>query len=381
MNGSLQKKGKIYYAVVSVKDISGEFKTKWISTKCNKKNDALKMLNDILYKMENEQYVYTNKMLFSDFMDYWLNNVIKNQIEQTTFEGYTFAIKNHIIPYFNIQNIKLQDLKTLHFQNYFNEKYESGRKDGKGGLSANMLKKHYANMKKALDYAVKVNLINKNPIINVSMPKIKKFTGKTLKIEELEKLIECVKGTNIESAVFLTINYGFRRGEVLGLRWQDIDFNNDYLTVQNTRVRVKTDIEKKPKTESSMRTLPLIEKVSIYLKKLKQQQIEDKKLFGNCYNDNDYICKYNDGTPLNISLYNRVFKKILIQNNIPLIRIHDLRHCTASFLLKNGISMKEIQVWLGHSNISTTMDIYAHVDYEMKKEAGNAINNMFKKDN
>jgi len=377
MNGSLQKKGKVYYAVVSRKDINGKFKTTWISTKSEKKNEALKALNEILYKMEHEEYVDTNNILFADYMEYWLNNVIKNQVETSTLEGYSYNLSTHILPYFRSRNIKLQDLKPMHLQNYFNEKYENGRVNGKGGLSANLLSKHYANMKKALDYAVNNKILNSNPIVNITLPKKAKFTGSILKIEKLEKLLECVKGTIIENAVTLTAYYGFRRGEILGLRWQDIDFDENTLTIQNTRVRVKNEIEKSPKTESSKRTLPLIQNISDYLKLLKAKQLDDSKLFGDCYKVNDYICKYQDETPLNICYYDHIFKKILIQNKLPVIRIHDLRHCTASFLLKQGVSMKEIQVWLGHSDISTTMNIYAHVDFEMKREAASKINNMF----
>ena len=189
---------------------------------------------------------------------------------------------------------------------------------------------------------------------HVTIPKIKKHDAKYYTVEQLEQLLKVTKGSNIESAVFLTVHYGFRRGEALGLRWSDIDFKEGTLKVSNTRTRVAKNIEKKPKSESSIRTLPLIPSVIEYLKALKEQQEEDKNIFGNCYNDNDYVCRYLDGTPVNVNTLNHVFKRTLEENNMLHIRFHDLRHSTASYLIKNGLSLKEIQVWLGHSNISNT---------------------------
>lgn len=150
--------------------------------------------------------------------------------------------------------------------------FKHGRRNGNGGLSATLLKKHYANIKKALDYAVQVEYIKTNPIVNVAMPKAKKFVGQSLTAEEVEKLLRGAKGTVLESLIVLTINYGLRRGEALGLRWQDIDFASKSLCICNTRIKMKTKIEKPPKTESSFRTLPLIPHVEDYLISLRKQQ-------------------------------------------------------------------------------------------------------------
>jgi len=376
LNGSLQKKGNVYYAVVSTKDGYGNYKPKWISTKCQKKRDAQKELNRILNELENGDYINKNNILFADYLEYWLNNIIINEVEKSTWESYTYNINNHILPYFKEKSLKLQDIGTIHMQNYFNEKYANGRKDGKGGLSANLLKKHHANMKKALDYAIKIGYIRTNPISFVAMPKKKKFVGKILTVDEVERLLHGAKGSHLESLIMLTVNYGLRRGEVLGLRWQDIDFEAKSLTICNTRIKMKEKIEKQPKNESSLRTLPLIPHIETYLRNLKRQQAADNELMGNCYIASDYVCRCKDGTPINIDSCNHAFKTILRKNELPDIRLHDLRHCTASILLKNGASMKDIQIWLGHSDIGTTMNIYAHVDFEMKKTTANLMGSM-----
>lgn len=196
-------------------------------------------------------------------------------------------------------------------------------------------------------------------------------------VEQLEKLLELTKGTSIESVVFLTAHYGFRRGEVLGLRYSDIDFVEKTLTVRNTRTKVKSAVEKQPKSIASYRTLPLMPMVEKYLVDLKKKQEQDKILFGSEYQCNDYICKTANGAPININSLSHIFKRILEQNDMPHIRFHDIRHSVASYLLKNGVSLKEIQLWCGHSDISVTAMFYTHVDLEMKRNAGEKINALF----
>lgn len=371
MTGSLQKKGNVWYAVINQINERGERRQKWISTRKTRKPEAQVILTDILSKMDNGKYYDPVKILFSDFMIDWLDNIIKNEVEPTTWEGYNTNVKGHIEPYFKTKRITLSELKPIALQKYFNDKY-------KDGLSACYLKKHHANIKKALDFAVKMGILGNNPIEHVSLPKLKKYDSNYYTVVQLDKLIDITKGTIIESAVFLTIHYGFRRGEVLGLRWMDIDFDEGILRVRNTRTRVATDIEKMPKSESSIRTLPLMPNVVEYLKTLREQQENEKNEFGDCYKDSDYVCRYADGIPVNVNTINHSFKRILEVHKMPHIRFHDLRHSTASYLLKNGLSLKEIQIWLGHSDISITANLYTHVDAEMKRNTANKINELFK---
>ena len=381
MTGSLQIKNNTYYAVLNSKDEFGKRKLKWINTGIpsrGSKKEAEKALRSILKEWESKKTGSDlNKIRFCDFMVYWLNSIIKNQIEQTTFEGYQTVVERHIYPYFQDKPIYLQTVTTLHLQMYFNDKYQSGRLDGKGGLSARCLLKHYANMKKALDYAVKMRYIDVNPIMNVELPKVQRYIPDYYDINEMEELLKVIVGTPIESVVYLTAHYGFRRGEVLGLRWKDVDFENDFIQVRNTRTGVCTEVEKTPKTDSSIRKLPLIPCVKTYLKQLKKQQAENRAVFGNTYVQSDYICVQKDGTPIHITTLNHQFQNLLRKKQMRVIRFHDLRHSTASYLLKLGVSLKEIQVWLGHSDISTTANFYTHVDLEMKQNAAKKIESCF----
>lgn len=378
MEGSLQKKGKYYYLVISTKGEDGKRKTEWINTKCEKKSDAEKVKRDIINRKENNTYVESKSITFCDFYNDWLDNYAKYNCEKTTYEGYRLIFDKHIYPYFKEKNILLQKLQPIDIQKYYDFKLKQGRSDGKGGLSANTVLKHHANIHKVLDYAVKMQLIVRNVSDAVNVPKKEKFIGKYYSAEQIEKLFECTKGTPIESAVFITAHYGLRRGEILGLKWNAVNFKEKTITIRETRVRYsKETITKGTKNSSSYRTLPLIESVGIYLKHLKKKQVEQKLLCGEEYNKGDFVCCWENGNPLDTAYLSRKFSEILKENKLPVIRFHDLRHSTASYLLKLGVSMKEISVWLGHSDISTTMNIYSHVDIEMKKNAANKINDLF----
>lgn len=380
MEGSLQKKGKYYYLVISIKGEDGKRKTEWINTKCEKKNEAEKVKRDILNKKENNTYVDSKNIMFVDFFRDWLNDYAKQNCEKTTYEGYELIFEKHIYPYFKEKNILLQKLQPLDIQKYYAYKLKDGRADGKGGLSPNTIIKHHANIHKVLDYAVKMQLIVRNVSEAVNIPKKEKFVGKFYTSDQIEKLLECTKNTPIEAAVYITAHYGLRRGEVLGLKWDAINFEEGTITICNNRVRYNGDtIDKLPKTNSSYRTLPLIDCISKYLKHLKKKQMEQKLLCGKEYNNSGYICCWEDGRVLDTAYVSRKFKEVVLSSKLPQIRFHDLRHSTASYLLKLGLSMKEISSWLGHGDISTTMNIYSHIDIEMKKNTAKKINDLFAK--
>lgn len=381
MQGTLKKRGQYWYAIVDLKNIEGKRKQKWINTKCEKKTDAEKALRAILAEIDNNTFVDTQKIYFTDFMEDWLKNVIKNKVEQTTWASYEINVGRHIIPFFkeNFRGLLLKDVQPLHLQKYYNSKYK-GNNSGNKGLSANSLTKHHANIKSALDYALRINLISYNPADRVELPKKEKFHSNYYTLEQIEKLLDACEGTEIESAVFITSYYGLRRGEICGLKWDAIDFNEKTITIKETRVKItKEVIIKKPKSESSLRTLPLIPEVEGHLKTLLSKQEENRKYYGDNYDDSGYVCCWSDGSPLGTDFLNHKFSKILKKNNLPHIRFHDLRHSTASYLIKNGVDLKNIQIWLGHADFSTTADIYSHIDMEMKQNTANKINDIFQK--
>ena len=161
---------------------------------------------------------------------------------------------------------------------------------------------------------------------------------------------------------------------MLGLRWRDVDFDADTISIRNTVVKVKTLIEdEKTKSRASNRTLYIIPETKDYLLGLQRRQDENRSLLGAAYNDNDHVCVWDNGDPFKPNYLSRRFGEILEKYGLPKIRFHELRHTAGSLLLNKGLSAKQIQEYLGHEQVSTTLDIYGHLSVEGKKEAAQAI--------
>lgn len=376
MTGSLQIKNDKYYAVLNFKDNDGKRRQKWISLDMEVKNNKRKAeqaLKKLAAEYETKKIDIIDKQSFSDFMGEWLK-VIKASVKITTYNSYEIHYQNHIKPYFDKLGITVTDLTPMHIQNYYNKKISEG-------LSASTVKRHHANIHKALDYALKMNIIPYNPADRITLPKREHYTGKFYDENQLKQLMEVCKGAPIESCVFLTINYGFRRSEVLGLKWSAVSFTENTITVNHTAVPNSGGVvyEDTTKTKASLRTLPLTDGVKDYLLRLKVHQENMEKKFGSCYHKSEYICRHDDGHEISPTYVTHTFAKILDKSDLPKIRFHDLRHSAASLLINSGFNLKEVQEWLGHSSIATTGNIYSHLQYASKLNMANRFNELLTK--
>lgn len=249
------------------------------------------------------------------------------------------------------------------------------------GLSGNTVKHYHANIRKALQYAMRTDIIPSNPADKVELPKIQKYNPSFYTSDEVKGLLSEVVGTKLEIPVMIDCFYGFRRSEVIGLKWSVIDFEKKTITINHTitQFKGKLIIRDKTKNNSSRRTLPLEPIVESFLLELKEKQKENKELCGNSYNQEwlEYICVDDCGNIIRPDYVTETFLKLLKKRNLKQIRFHDLRHSCASILLKNGANMKEIQAWIGHSTYNTTADIYAHLDTSSVINTGKVISNVF----
>ena len=314
------------------------------------------------------------QILFTDFLLEWLE-MMKNSVEVTTYASYAVCIKSRIVPYFEKFKLTVKNVTPKHIQDYY--QYEMNEK----GLSPNTVIHRHANIRKALQYAFKVGLITANPADRIERPKKNKFVGSVYSASELETLFAIVKSKKIELAVILGSFYGLRRSEIVGLKWSAVDFERKTLTIKHTVTEVSLDgktttVEKDcTKTKSSYRTLPLVAPFEELLHRLKGEQALHQKVCGKSYCKDylDYIYVNEIGQRIKPNYITQHFAIVLKNNGLKKIRFHDLRHSCASLLYANKVSLKEIQEWLGHSDISTTSNIYTHLDFSSKVASAEAI--------
>ena len=380
MTGSLQIKSGKYYAVLRING-----KQKWINLniddKKGNKRKAEQALNETIM-MYSENPSMVDKTGFDEYIFEWLKSV-RAQVDIVTYEGYRDCIVNHIAPYFKEKHLKLQDISINDIEDYYAYKAVSGRLDGKeGGLSQSTLKRHRILLSLTFKKAIRDGLLKYNPCEYAKMPKFtpKKPVAKFYTAEQCQELLTAVKGTPLYDMIYITILYGLRRSELLGLRWESVDMVNNIITINHTVVLQKVVVAKDDtKNKTSNRVYPIINEVKEIFMRLAREQEENKKLFGNCYSDSGYVFTKVDGTPYYPSYPTHELQKELKKHNLPHIRWHDLRHTTASLLILKGWQMKEISEWLGHADITTTMNIYGHIDLDHKRKLGETLSGMFEK--
>lgn len=381
--GHLQEKNGMFYVVLNYRDENGKRKTPWISTnlpvKGNKKR-AENFMMDVrrnfvppnVQRIEEREAMQKGDILFTDFLLKWLR-VAKSTVKLTTYASYEMMATRIIIPYFETLNIKLKELTAEDIQEFYSAQLER--------VSANTVIHYHAVIHRALKYAVKIKTIQSNPAVNVERPRKEKFIGSFYDKKEINTLFDIIQGHPLEVAIKLAAFYGLRREEIIGLKWNAIDFENSTLTIQHTVTECNLDgkhievASDTAKTDSSLRTMPLVTNFREMLLAKKEKQEHYRKLCGRSYCKEylDYIFVNEMGERWKPRYLSDGFKRILEQNGLRRIRFHDLRHTCASLLLANNVPMKKIQEWLGHSDFSTTANIYAHLDYQSKISSAEAM--------
>lgn len=380
--GHLQEKHGIYYIVLSYKDSAGKRHTPWFSTDLpvrNNKKRAEAMLLEMrksyvppMDEPEDEPKGEIDDLLFSDFLQQWLL-VAKSTIRLTTYASYAGLMKSSILPYFAEKGYLLKNLTARNLQDYYTIQLDR--------VSANTVIHYHAIIHRALKYAVKMDMITGNPADKVERPKKDKFVGSFFDSKEINKLFAQIEGDTLEVPIKIGAFYGLRRSEILGLKWDAIDFDNNTITIRHTVTACNLDgkhvevVGDTTKTKSSLRTLPLVPDFRELLLRKKAEQQRYRKLCGRSYCTQylDYICVNEMGQRLKPNTLSAGFKRMLKKAGLRDIRLHDLRHSCASLLLANGVPMKQIQEWLGHSDFSTTANIYAHLDYQSKVSSAEAM--------
>ena len=378
VSGHLEVKKGYYYIVLNYVDENGKRNRPWIPTGLPEKGNKRKaeaMLSKVRNSYEPPKVTeegLRSDMLFADYLEQWLE-VAKTRIAVATYSSYSNMVQSTIAPYFRKTKVKLCDLEASHIQTFYNEKLKV--------VKPNTVIHYHAVIHSALKYAVKTDMLSKNVADKVDRPKKNSFQPVFLSAEEMETLFRELKGSKLELPVMVAAFYGFRRGEVVGLKWDAIDFERGTISVNHTVTTVELDgrlmdwAQDSAKTKSSLRTLPLVGAFKDYSMQVKQAQEYNKAICGDCYNyDYDgYVFVDEMGNRMKPNYLTTEFPDFCEKHGLRRMRFHDLRHSCASLLLANGVPLKQIQEWLGHSDFSTTANIYAHLDYTSKLTSAQAM--------
>ena len=374
--GCLTVRNGYFYAVIKYKDRFGNWKQKRISTglkeRGNKKQAKLFLEKELEKFNELPQEIIErtppSKITFLEYLKGFIEDK-KGMVSPSTYSGYLHLYKT-LLSYFG-NNMKLKDVTYK----YILEFYEYLRTERH--LKNNSIKKYKEILSPAFRFAYRDNLIYKNPY--EFMPKLKreKIHRDYYNKEELEKLFEVTDETPLSLVVRVATYYGLRRSELIGLRWQSINFTRKTITVENKVVNIKKEVicSDVLKTLSSNRTLPLIPEIEEKLLKRKAEIENNKIIYRESYNTKyeDYVFVNDVGNLMLPDYITHHFRDLLKKNNLKHIRFHDLRHSCASLLVANKVPMKYVQEWLGHSSYNVTADTYSHLDFESKKESAYII--------
>jgi integrase len=307
-------------------------------------------------------------LTLGEYLDRWLSDAVRGTVRESTYSRDKYLVTNHVKP--SIGRVKLKNLNALHLQSLYRERLDSG-------LSGSTVQKIHHVLHKALTQAMRWDLIPRSPADSVKAPTPTPKEMHPLSALEARKLLEAARGDRLEALYVLAIHTGMRRGELLGLKWGDVDLDDTFPTVRVRRTLTRKDtgyVLGEPKTKKSRRTIRLTPQAVEALRRHLTSQMEQMKHLGDLYDDQGLIFTTEVGTLINPSnLRQRSFMPLLERAGLPQITFNDLRHTCASLLFQRNVHPKFVQELLGHASVAITLDTYSHMLPGMGSEAADAI--------
>jgi|SRR5215208_1088976 len=359
------KRSGLYMARYTVETPTGP-KRKTIYGK--KREDVSEKLAKALANRADGIVVDDKNLTVGEYLDRWLSDCVRDTVRESTFSRDKYLVTNHIKP--SLGRLKLKNLNAIHLQGLYRERLDSG-------LSGSTVQKIHHVIHKALAQAVRWSLIPRNPADDVKAPTPTPKEMHPLSADEARKLLEAARGDRLESLYVLAVHTGMRRGELLGLKWEDVDLEGATARVRRTLTRTDNGRRLalgKPKTRKSRRTVRLTQRAVEALRSHRKGQLEEKLRIGGLYQDQGLVFVGEGGGFINPSnLRQRSFAPLLKRAELPQITFHDLRHTCASLLFQKNIHPKFVQELLGHASVAITLETYSHMLPGMGGEAADAI--------
>jgi len=312
----------------------------------------------------------SENLKLNEYLKRWLKDSVKGSVRDITYRDYEHLVRNHIIP--ALGNIKLKALTPTHIRGLYRSKSDAG-------LSPRTVQYVHVTLHKALKQAVNDGLIPRNVTEAVKPPQLRREEIKPLMVEQVKLLLEAVGRDRFEALYVIAVSAGLRQGELLGLRWEDVNLERKTLQVRRTLLGSKkgNPVFGVPKTAKGKRSVRLTDMAVQALQRHRELQIEERQRLDGLWQEHDLVFTTQIGTPVNRhNLINRSFKPLLKRVGLPEGRFHDLRHTCATLMLCAGVHPKVVQELLGHASVTITLDTYSHVVPDMQGEAAGKMNSM-----
>jgi len=352
--------------------------------RCRARKEAEKQLGLFAAEVEKGLYAEPSKLIFKNFAERWLRDYGEQNFAPKTFLRYKQILESRVYP--AMGHLKIEKIRPTHLMEFYANLQEDGiRGDGRPGkLSEKTILYHHRVISSILNDAVQWQVIPFNPASRVKPPKVPKkqalcydegqVAALLMSLNQLEE-----KDLKYKVVVTLAITTGLRRGELAGLEWRDIDFNNATLEVRQASQYLpgKGTFTKEPKNETSKRVISVPASVMALLKQYKAHRAEERLKTGDLWQGSERLFTTWDGRPMHPDTISKWFSKFLKRHGLPPLPFHGLRHTAATLLIGRGLPAKVISGRLGHSNISTTMDVYGHFLKSADREAADKLEELF----
>ncbi len=308
-----------------------------------------------------------NRQSVEQFMTYWLENLVRTAVRPRTYESYELLSRVHVVP--ELGRVLLQQLDPQHVQALLATKLKSG-------LAPQTVRHIRTVLRRALNFAMKWNLVARNSAALVDPPRLERYEVKPLTPEQARAFLAAAQNQRLGALYVVALSLGVRQGEVLGLRWIDLDLDgeNPALMVNQALQRSGGEFQfVKPKTQRSRRTIALSKSVVKTLTSHRKRQAAERLVAGPGWKDLGLVFTMPDGSPIERKCLHNDFKRVLDEAGLPDSRFHDLRHSAASLLLAQGTHPRMVMELLGHSQMALTMDTYSHVMPAMMRETAESM--------